>query len=170
MAPALAEVPIPTELETTFRTHAGMVFRTAYRLTGNAADAEDVLQTVFLRLMRRGSSAAALESPQSYLRRASINVALDLIRERQRGAEAPIDDRPGGLSHNDAELRDCLRRALAKLDKRHAEMFALRFLEGHSNREIAQIMGMSATMVAVTIFRTRRKLQQEIRSYTQGGK
>jgi DNA-directed RNA polymerase specialized sigma24 family protein len=42
----------PGELETLFQTHHGRVFRTAQRITGSAADAEDVLQTVFLRLVK----------------------------------------------------------------------------------------------------------------------
>src|SRR4029077_15447025 len=68
--PAIA---IPDELEQSFREHHGLVFRTAYRITGNAGDAEDVLQTVFLRLLRRGPNSEALDNPESYLRRAAIN-------------------------------------------------------------------------------------------------
>jgi DNA-directed RNA polymerase specialized sigma24 family protein len=45
-------IAIPDELERAFRAHHPLVFRTAYRITGNVADAEDVLQTVFLRLAR----------------------------------------------------------------------------------------------------------------------
>jgi RNA polymerase sigma-70 factor, ECF subfamily len=48
-----------------FQTHNGLVFRTAYRITGNAADAEDVLQTVFLRMLRRDHAARALENQES---------------------------------------------------------------------------------------------------------
>ena len=45
---------IPNALDDLYRQHHAMVFRTAYRITGNAADAEDVLQTVFLRMVRTG--------------------------------------------------------------------------------------------------------------------
>src|ERR1700730_9794559 len=65
--PAIA---IPGELERAFRDHHRLVFRTAYRITGNPGDAEDVLQTVFLRLLRRGRNADALENTEGYLRRA----------------------------------------------------------------------------------------------------
>lgn len=68
------------ELDDLFDAHHGLVFRTAYRITGNAADAEDVLQTVFLRLLGRDPGGSTLEKPESYLRRAAINVALDLVR------------------------------------------------------------------------------------------
>ena len=44
---------VPSALEDLFREHNGAVYRAAYRITGNAMDAEDVLQTVFMRLLRR---------------------------------------------------------------------------------------------------------------------
>jgi DNA-directed RNA polymerase specialized sigma24 family protein len=46
-----------------------MVFRTAYRITGNAADAEDVLQTIFLRMLRQPTAGSVLAQEESYLRR-----------------------------------------------------------------------------------------------------
>jgi RNA polymerase sigma-70 factor (ECF subfamily) len=72
----------PFGLESVFLEHQRRVFRAAYRITGNAQDAEDVLQTVFLRLHRQGD-AASLENPSSYLYRAAIN-ALWTFRLRER--------------------------------------------------------------------------------------
>src|ERR1019366_2107530 len=76
--------PIPDDLERMFQAHHGLVFRTAYRITGNAADAEDVLQTVFLRMLRRDQAARALEHQESYFRRAAINVSLDVVRSDRK--------------------------------------------------------------------------------------
>src|SRR5437588_12816905 len=85
------------DLEQIFREHHGLVFRTAYRITGNAGDAEDVLQTVFLRLLRRGPNTEALDNPESYLRRAAINAALDVIRSRQADQTVPLPGDASGL-------------------------------------------------------------------------
>jgi RNA polymerase sigma-70 factor, ECF subfamily len=60
------------------------------------------------------------------------------------------------------ELRHALRGALAKLAPRTAEIFALRFFEGHSNPEIAKMLNMSQIMVAVTVHRARKQLQKEL--------
>jgi RNA polymerase sigma-70 factor (ECF subfamily) len=60
------------------------------------------------------------------------------------------------------ELRDALRRALSKMPERNAEMFAMRFFEGYTNPEIAKLMGLSQIVVAVTLHRTRKKLQKEM--------
>lgn len=157
------ETAIPLELEVAFREHYGMVFRTAYRITGNVADAEDVLQAVFLRLMRRAPDAAALENQESYLRRAAINASLDLIRSRQadRTVELTMD-----IPHDDApDLRRALSRALGQLDARSAEVFTLRFMEGFTNGEIAKMLQISQVLVAVIVHRTRKQLRKELAVY-----
>src|SRR4030042_683880 len=64
-----------------FEEHHSLVYRAAYRITGSASDAEDVLQTVFVRLTRSGD-AERLDNPAAYLRRAAVNAALDLLRRR----------------------------------------------------------------------------------------
>jgi len=168
------EIAIPDELERAFRAHHGLVFRTAYRITGNAADAEDVLQTVFLRLARRGTGADAVEdvveNQESYLRRAAINAALDVMRWRQANPTVELPDLPDEMAQSEAgdrmpELRQALGRALAELKPRPAEIFALRFVEGFSNPQIAQMLGISQVLVAVIVHRTRQQLRKELRPY-----
>lgn len=165
--------PIPNDLETAYQNHSGLVFRTAYRVTGNAADAEDVVQTVFLRLVRRDSAAAALENQESYLRRAAVNTALDIVRSKQTSKSVPLEDAPvrsvtEPSDEAGREAKDCLRRALSQLNHRDAEVFTLRFFEGHSNPEIAKLLGISQVHVAVILHRSRRQLQKDVRSYMGG--
>jgi len=172
LRPATAEEAIPSLIdgvERLFRAYHGLVFRAAYRITGNVTDAEDVLQTVFLRLIGRDGSAPPVENSEKYLRRAAINAALDVVRARRAAETVPLDDsQPGRRELDRSELRDCLRRSLASLNPQAAEIFALRFFEGHSNPEIAQMLGVSRVRVAVTVHRARRQLQKEIRSYIGG--
>jgi RNA polymerase sigma factor (sigma-70 family) len=136
-------------------------------MTGNAADAEDVLQQVFLRLLRRGNTAEPLDNQESYLRRAAINLSLDAIRNRKDDRSVPLEEAPQVASvqgQNQSELRDSLRRALGTLSGRAAEVFALRYFEGYKNQEIAKMLGISQVQVAVLLFRTRQQLQKEIKS------
>jgi RNA polymerase sigma-70 factor (ECF subfamily) len=167
-------IAIPEELERVFRVHHGLVFRTAYRITGNAADAEDVLQTVFLRLVRRGAKAdtvrSAVDNPECYLRRAAINAALDVIRSRQANPTVELPDLPNRAEQNDGgdlmpELRQALWHALGQLKPRAAQVFALRFLEGFSNPEIAHMLGISQVLVAVIVHRTRQQLRKALGSH-----
>jgi RNA polymerase sigma-70 factor, ECF subfamily len=169
---ALREEPviaIPEDFERKFQAHSGLVFRVAYRVTGNAADAEDVLQTVFLRLLRRAPNAEALENEESYLRRAAINAALDLIRSRQANKTVPLLEIASQRRAPDGgELHQALSGAVARLNPRSAQVFALRFFEDMNNRQIASLLGISQVLVAGIIFRARRQLQKELRPYLGG--
>jgi len=166
---ALAEeraIAIPGEFERVFRACHGLVFRTAFRIPGNAADAEDVSQTVFLRLFRRGSHGEGLENEESYLRRSAINAALDVLRSRHSDRTVELPDLPAEPAPEDPrELRQALARALAQLKPRPAEIFALRFLEGFSNPQIARMLGISQVLVAVIVYRTRQQLRKELGAY-----
>jgi len=171
---------VPEGVEQLFVEHHRRVFQAAYRITGSATDAEDVLQTVFLRLVRReGAGGMGLSgTPGSYLHLAAVNGALDIVRARSASRSAPLDE--GGLElaeapsrgpegrREDGEIREALRRALTRLTPRTAEMFVLRYLEGFSNREIARILGRPQTVVAVTLHRARRRLREELRHFAGG--
>ena len=161
------------ELEKIFVTHHERVFRAAYRVTGNASDAEDVLQIVFLRLLRHEHNLQAVGDAGNYLYRAGVNAALDLVRSRR--PSVPLDEASAAKAidapwapdrqHDPAQMREWLRRAVAQLHPTAAEMFALKYFEGFDNSEVAKLMNTSEGTVAVTLHRTRARLQREIRSY-----
>ncbi len=164
----------PEALETLFREHHGAVYRAAYRITGNAMDAEDVLQTVFTRLLRREEQPDLSESAGSYLHRAAVNAALDLMRRRARSRSVDLDEVGDQLvdsgqvgpdrAHGNRELSRRLRRAMSALSPRQAEIFALRYLEGIGNVEISRMLGSSQTAIAVLLHRARHRLQKELGS------
>jgi RNA polymerase sigma factor (sigma-70 family) len=159
-------------LESFWSQHSEAVFRAAYRVTGNPADAEDVLQTVFLRLARRGDGELD-DQAGGYLYRSAVNAALDVVRSRQRAGWVPLEP-TGGESplastapdperqQSSRELRANLRLAMARLTPRAAEIFALRYFEGMPNREIADLLGISQGVVAVLLHRTRARLRKEL--------
>ena len=166
------------ELAQIFQEHYGRVFRVACRVTGNASDAEDVLQTVFLRLARREPNPEAADNLDSYLYRAAINASLDVLRARKQRASVALEDVSRGEERESAsipdtgaslELQSWLRKALTKLSPRHAEMFALRYIEGYDNREIAQMLNTSAAVIAVTLHRTRALLEKDYQAFRSGG-
>src|SRR5712692_7406168 len=169
-----------TTLEILFRQHSDRVFRTANRVTGSAADAEDVLQTVFLRLARLPESGSVPENPEGYFARAAINASLDLLRSRKRSRAVAFDDVEADAAvavlaspknpeagHEDRELRNLIRAAVSRLGPNAARMFTLRYFEGYDNGEIARIMSTSALVVGVTLHRARARLRKEIGSYLQ---
>jgi RNA polymerase sigma-70 factor (ECF subfamily) len=158
-----------------FEQHHERVFRVARRVTGSTEDADDVVQTVFLRIMRREDPPLRPEDAANYLHRAATNAALDLLRRRKAARSEPIDDPdrlPGresapDVAHVSSELRDRVRAALSDLNPRAAEIFALRYFDGYGNREIARLLNTSWSTIAVTLHRTRAKLQNVLKGELQ---
>jgi len=165
-------------LEPIYRLHAAAVLRTAYRVTGSSADAEDVLQTVFVRLARRTDPPELDHGAAAYLRRAATNAALDLLQSRAARTSRPLDDAPLAATTDPGptpeqlqharQLEDRLRAALAAMSRRHAEIFVLRFIEGLDNGEIAALFDTSPGTVAVTLHRIRERLAAELAPYLGG--
>jgi RNA polymerase sigma-70 factor (ECF subfamily) len=174
-APAVRPAGRPVgfeRLEGLWSEHSATVFRAAHRVTGNAADAEDVVQTVFLRLARRPDRELH-EAAGGYLYRSAVNAALDVVRSRQRAGWVPLESPSGGQEpvssgpdpervHRSTELRGQLRLAISRLSPRAGEVFALRYFEGLGNTEIAELLGVSQGVVAVLLHRTRARLQKEL--------
>jgi RNA polymerase sigma-70 factor (ECF subfamily) len=162
----------PGELETLFHNHYDRVFRTAHRITGSPADAEDVLQTVFLRLVKGHETYDLSENTEAYLARAAINASLDLMRSRTRARSVGLADvdtesleskfKSPEAEHADRELQELIRQAVARLGKTAGEMFALRYYEGYDNQEIAKMLDTSQMVVGVVLHRARTKLRKEI--------
>ena len=166
--------PTPTGLEwlePIYREHATMGLRTAHRVTGSAQDAEDVLQTVFMRLARRSQGPALSRGAGLYLRRAATNAALDLIRSRRTRNASPLEavaepEQDTAAAPDEIqigrELRDRVRQAVTGLNPRNAQMFILRYFEGLDNARIAELFDTTPGTVAVTLHRARNRLLDEL--------
>lgn len=158
-------------LETLFQEHHRRVFRAALRVTGSPTDAEDVLQTVFSRLLKQMPDEDLGRGWGAYLHRSGVNAGVDLLRARTRRRWSPMDEMEvepvdpkrspeaaAGLNERKLELR----RALSAESPRAAEIFALRYFEGYRNSEIAELIGISRTAVAVTLHRVRARLTKKL--------
>jgi RNA polymerase sigma-70 factor (ECF subfamily) len=143
-----------------YERHYETVFRTALRVTDNPTDAEDVLQTVFLRVLARGGDD---ELPTAYFRRAAVNAAVDVLRRREFRAESVYDDGvPQAAVQPPSLLKERLRRAIASLDSDDASLFLLRHVEGLTIDELAGIFKIEKNNVAVRLHRIRQRLQVEL--------
>ena len=101
----MTSTPAPAGFAGLYERHCEAVFRAALRVTGNPADAEDILQTVFLRVLSRSEHETAAERPVAYFRRAAVNAAVDLLRRRTVHAETAYDD---GAAHEGRRDRPSL--------------------------------------------------------------
>jgi len=167
--------PWSSEIEDVFRTHYANAFRAAYRITGSHSDAEDVLQTLFLRLLRRGPGDEAVSNLGGY--RAAINASLDVLRSRRDGQCIPLEEdmqvavkvSPERMLQS-KETQVWLRATLATMNPRWAEIFILRYFDELDNREIARMLQISRATVAVTLHRVRRLLEREFQARLGGNR
>jgi RNA polymerase sigma factor (sigma-70 family) len=168
LAAASMTIPSTESVSQLFAEHYPRVLLTAHRITGSMADAEDIAQSLFLRL---ASAERPIDNIGSYLHRAAINGALDVLRRRKSAATEPLDQadhiavswRSSPESEvSSRQLGDALRIAISELAPKAAEMFALRYFEELGNKEIAALMETSQTVVAVTLHNTRSRLKKRL--------
>jgi RNA polymerase sigma-70 factor (ECF subfamily) len=164
-APRMAGDSFPQEFEDLFLDHYVLVYRTAYGITGRVEDAEDVVQTLFLRMLQRQEPREFLKNPKGYLYRAAVNLSLTIVQARRRRAitEAGEDAAatlPARASSHAEELHRKLYEAIALLKPKTASILILRYLHNYSDAEIAKLLGTSRGVIAVTLYRSRARLKK----------
>jgi RNA polymerase sigma-70 factor (ECF subfamily) len=169
-ATVLTDIPKPLnpEFDRLFREHYTLVYRTAYSVTGRVEDAEDVVQTVFLRLLRREFPPDLHKNPKGYLYRAAFNGAVSALRSRRRRlATDSVQDvevaAPTPLAGLDEDLSRELYAAISELHPASAQILILRYVHDYDLAEIAETLGTTRSTVAVSLFRSRARLKKLIR-------
>ena len=163
--PSVDTQSVAKELDNIFQEHYHLIYRTAYGVTRIQQDAEDVLQTIFLRLLQRETPPGLRSNPKAYLYRAAVNLSLNTIRSRKRRCithdveqlKAPVqapDFRPL------EDILDRLQNAIAQLEPGAGNILMLRYEHNFSDAEIAKMLGKSRGAVAVTLYRTRALLRE----------
>ena len=156
--------------------HSRGVYRSAYRITANAADADDVVQETFLRAYRALGSFDARAALTTWLHRIAVNCALDLIDSRRR-REGRIDagEDLALLASSDAspdrlalgtEMQRAVAAAMDALTGNERTAFVLRHFEGMPLEEIGQVLGTRLNATKNTVFRAVRKLRQQLQPFT----
>lgn len=164
----VTESPQSCEPADLARQYGPLVFRTAYRLLGDTARAEDVQQEVFLRLLE--SRREGVLSWPAYLSAAATRIAIDVLRRQQRwwgllpmwkvqAPTAAISAEEAGIETQRARQ---LRHALGTLTRREAQCFALRYLEGLDVGEVAAALQLKENNVSVILHRARRRLEAQL--------
>lgn len=157
--------------------HSRSIYRAAYRITGNAADADDVVQETFLRAYRALPSYDSRAAFNTWLHRIAINCSLDLIdsRKRREGRiDANVEDLSVLASHDAApdrivlgtEMQRAIAAAMDALTGNERTAFVLRHFEGMPLEEIGQILGTRLNATKNTVFRAVRKLRQQLQPFT----
>jgi RNA polymerase sigma-70 factor (ECF subfamily) len=153
--------------------HGRAVYKLAFRMTGNAHDAEDVVQETFFRAYRKLDEFEARSQFGSWVHRIAANCAYDVLRARARrqarfdsidAAEEGVREFAGSDPAPDrlvagGEVRARLQAAMARLSTLERSAFTLRHLEGMSIAEIAQALDLEGESAKQSIFRAVRKVR-----------
>jgi len=166
MATTAIGIRAARELDELYRAHAAEVYRYAYAVLGNSADAEDVTQTTFVNALRALERGEHPRKPTNWLITIGHNVIRQRFRQQQsRPREIELDrDVPvaEAADDDDGPSMDDLVRALQRIPPLQREALVLRELEGRSYKEIGAILGVSQTALETRIFRARRSLAEEL--------
>jgi RNA polymerase sigma-70 factor (ECF subfamily) len=155
--------------EELYRAHSGRLYSVAYRMLGNQADAEDLLQEIFLAAHRKLETFRGESALGTWLYRLAVNLCLDYLRSRTGRAiqlTDPLDDEPGlydtrsrGLAERTVAKMD-LERALVQLPEGCRAAFLLHDVEGLEHREVAEIMGIAEGTSKSQVHKARLRLRQ----------
>lgn len=148
--------------EAFYRAHASSLWSYIYRMTGNPATADDLLQKTFFRFLRANPQAASEDHLRRYLFRTATNLAFDHFREtkREQGRQLVVIDEG---AHESADLRHDMMRTFAELKPRERALLWLAHVEESDHVEIAEALGVKAKSVKVLLFRARRRLAELLR-------
>jgi RNA polymerase sigma-70 factor, ECF subfamily len=165
MTPILAQrLRTDRSFERLYRRHVGDVYRYAFAVCRNAADAEDITQTTFLNAYRAAQTGQQPRSPKNWLLAIAHNVMRQRFRQASRrpdevelgdGMAATVPDEEGYRAED-------IRRALGELAFNQRAALVMRELEGRSYGEIAEILSISVSAVETLIFRARRALREQL--------
>ena len=140
------------------RTKRG-VWSYVYRVTGHAADADDIVQEAFCRIIGSEIDAGDEEGLRRYVFKIASNLMADRWRRVSREASW-LERLRGADIHVDAEYDDSVSRELAMLAPRERALLWLAYVEGGSHKEIADALGLAQGSVKVLLFRARTKLKR----------
>ena len=131
----------------------------AYRVTGHAADADDIVQEAFCRLIGTSLDAGDEEGLRRYVFRIAGNLMADRWRRQSREASWIDRLRGGSEVHVDPEYDDSIAREFAALAPRERAILWMAYVEGENHQEIADALGLARASIKVLLFRARAKLR-----------
>ena len=169
----------PEAFQVLVEEHSRQIFHLAFRMTGNEADAEDVVQETFLRAYRKMDEYDSRARFSTWIHRIAANYAIDLLRRKQRWRSTEIDPveqtdpmaADGASPERSAfggEIGRRIAQALAVLTPRERVAFTLRHYEGLSIAEIGSVLGTGDNSTKNHIFRAVRKLRRKLAPLTEG--
>jgi RNA polymerase sigma-70 factor (ECF subfamily) len=158
------------DLSALVRDYSGLLYRVALSLLRNAAEAEDVVQDVFVRVLQRKGELSRIVEVRPWLVRITWNLAIDRTRKVRPdqmddlfAAGLVSRDSPADEAIDEASRMQRVLKAMEHLPQKEQQALLLSAMEELSNGEIAAVMGKSESSVRSLLFRARARLRERIR-------
>jgi RNA polymerase sigma-70 factor, ECF subfamily len=158
-APRRPERPMDeATFEAFYRKTAGGIWSYIYRMTGDAAMADDLLQKTFFRFLRSNPTIADEDHLRRYVYKTATNLVFDHFRETRRDRTRPFEWMPAETRPDRGDLRHDMSRVFAELKPQERALLWLAHVEGNSHEEIAEAIGVKPASIKVMLFRARKRL------------
>jgi RNA polymerase sigma-70 factor, ECF subfamily len=160
--------------EDLYRQHSTRLYNLAFRMVGNAADADDLLQEIFLTAYRKLDTFRGASALGTWLYRLGMNVCLDRLRSkaaRQDQATDALDERTGHGAHEStlAITRLDLERAIRALPEGSRAAFLLHDVEGFDHQEVGRILGIAEGTSKSQVHKARLRIREFLRQTATSG-
>jgi RNA polymerase sigma-70 factor (ECF subfamily) len=143
--------------EAFYRANAGSLWSYLYRITGDAAAADDLVQKAFFRFLRANPVVASEEHMRRWLSRTATNLALDHFREMKRERSRDVEAPPVHAEPREV-LRHDMMKIFGQLKPRERALLWLAHVEEADHEDIGEALGVKAKSVKVLLFRARKRL------------
>ncbi len=160
------------EFTAVVRRYQDMVYSLAYHFLDNVGEAEELAQEVFVELFRKRPVLESDEHLKHWLRRTTCHRAIDWLRQRARAKSVPLDELPAApeqAAEQDPWLQARLRRAIASLPPKRRLVLILRYQEGLTAEEIANLLDMPASTIRAQLARTLAWLRLKLQVHRREG-
>lgn len=141
-----------------YRETARSLWAYVFRVSGDPAVADDILQETYLRLLRSPPNENGMQHVKSYLFKIATNLARDRFRRLGRWKESEKVSLTDQFQLNTFQSDTEMMQVFFRLKKRERSILWLAYVEGYEQREIAEILNLRVSSVGVLLFRARRKL------------
>lgn len=152
-----------------YELYADRIFLYCRRMLGDRERAQDAMQNALVKIYERAASYQEPSNPSAWIFRLTRNVCIDMLRAEKRHEEFDEEAMPAGEPRaRDVMLQEALTEEIEALPPIYREAVLLRDVQGHSYRQIAEIVDVPLSTIKFRIFKARERLRERLQSYLEG--
>jgi len=162
-APAVSD----QEFATIYEANKARVYSTALRMLSNSADAEDVVQEVFIKAYNKLHTFEGRSQLSTWLYRITVNRCLDLLRKRKRTQTEPLEEATGAVARQ-SNLKQLIESFIPSLPTGYRTVFVLHDIQGLKHHEIAKLLHVTEGACKSQLHKARLMMRKKLRPFLEG--